>query len=121
MSGSEKTPRSVPQPLADQNDEAVVYLRDHDESVDNVDLRALRRKIDRHLMPYMFCCYVLQFLDKVMLNVRQSTCHRRISPLTSFPVRCRDGIEKRSEFDGERLLQYSDVVLCCIFNRRSAQ
>lgn len=49
-------------------DDAVVYLEGHHANA-NVDLAALRRKIDRRLLPYMFCCYVLQFLDKVMLNV----------------------------------------------------
>ncbi|KAJ5963194.1 hypothetical protein N7481_013499 [Penicillium waksmanii] len=48
-------------------DDAVVYLEGHHANA-NVDLAALRRKIDRRLLPYMFCCYVLQFLDKVMLN-----------------------------------------------------
>ncbi|CAI7618711.1 hypothetical protein PCG10_002805 [Penicillium crustosum] len=63
-------PEVVPQPPADQVDDAVVYLKGHEnEALDSqVDLSALRRKIDRRLMPYMFCCYVLQFLDKVMLN-----------------------------------------------------
>lgn len=61
----------VPQPHANRVDDAVVYLKGHEnEALDSqVDLRALRRKIDLRLMPYMFCCYVLQFLDKVMLNV----------------------------------------------------
>ena len=49
-------------------DDAVVYLEGHDVDA-NVDLKALRRKIDCRLLPYMFCCYILQFLDKVMLNV----------------------------------------------------
>lgn len=54
---------------ADRHDDAVVYLEGHGDVRPNVDLVALRRKIDRRLLPYMFCCYVLQFLDKVMLNV----------------------------------------------------
>lgn len=33
-----------------------------------VDIDALRRKIDWHIVPLMFCCYTLQFLDKVILN-----------------------------------------------------
>jgi len=33
-----------------------------------VDLKALRRKIDWHIVPLMFLCYTLQFLDKVILN-----------------------------------------------------
>ncbi|KAJ5489542.1 hypothetical protein N7539_004432 [Penicillium diatomitis] len=52
----------------DRQDDAVRYLEGHADVNPNVDLGALRRKIDRRLMPFMFCCYVLQFLDKVMLN-----------------------------------------------------
>lgn len=33
------------------------------------DLKALRRKIDWHIVPIMFCCYTMQFIDKVLLNV----------------------------------------------------
>ena len=33
------------------------------------ELRKLRRKIDWHIVPMMFCCYTMQFLDKVILNV----------------------------------------------------
>ncbi|KAJ5160685.1 uncharacterized protein N7482_007689 [Penicillium canariense] len=53
---------------ADRRDEAVVYLEGHGDVHADVNLATLRRKIDRRLMPFMFCCYVLQFLDKVMLN-----------------------------------------------------
>ncbi len=40
------------------------------------DLKALRRKIDWHIVPIMFCCYTMQFIDKVLLNVshRFSCC-----------------------------------------------
>lgn len=34
-----------------------------------VDINALRRKIDWHILPLMFLCYTMQFLDKVTLNV----------------------------------------------------
>lgn len=34
-----------------------------------VDINALRRRIDWHIVPLMFFCYTLQFLDKVILNV----------------------------------------------------
>ncbi|KAE8377124.1 MFS general substrate transporter [Aspergillus bertholletiae] len=53
-------------------DDAVEYLEGHagiiTTAIQDVDLSALRRKIDYHIIPFMFCCYVLQFLDKVMLN-----------------------------------------------------
>ncbi|KAJ5952343.1 uncharacterized protein N7479_010756 [Penicillium vulpinum] len=63
-------PEVVAHPVADQVDDAVIYLKGHANVAPDsqVNLRALRRKIDRRLMPCMFCCYVLQFLDKVMLN-----------------------------------------------------
>ena len=53
-------------------DTAWKYLdanRDADTS-EPIDLAALRRKIDWHIVPLMFLCYTLQFLDKVILNVR---------------------------------------------------
>ena len=33
------------------------------------EIKRLRRKIDRWLVPVMFCCYTMQFIDKVSLNV----------------------------------------------------
>lgn len=68
----EKQPEAAPHIVgANGLDDAVVYLESHAGGTDGpqVDLQALRWKIDCRLMPYMFCCYVLQFLDKVMLNV----------------------------------------------------
>ncbi|KAG6843183.1 hypothetical protein H0H87_007152 [Tephrocybe sp. NHM501043] len=66
---SEKQPGRVLHHMQENRlDHAVVYLEGHGSESVEVDLVALRRKIDRRLMPYMFCCYVLQFLDKVMLN-----------------------------------------------------
>lgn len=44
--------------------------RDIAEGEASVDIDALRRKIDWHIVPLMFCCYTMQFLDKVILNVR---------------------------------------------------
>ncbi|KAM4062853.1 major facilitator superfamily protein [Hirsutella rhossiliensis] len=51
-------------------DAAWKFLNDHRhaEGVSAVDLAALRRKIDWHIVPLMFCCYTMQFLDKVILN-----------------------------------------------------
>ncbi|KAE8328528.1 major facilitator superfamily domain-containing protein [Aspergillus sergii] len=51
-------------------DDAVEYLEGHAgvANTQDVDISALRRKIDYRIIPFMFCCYVLQFLDKVMLN-----------------------------------------------------
>ncbi|KAK1961163.1 major facilitator superfamily transporter [Colletotrichum sublineola] len=52
-------------------DAAWNYLNDHREAGDDtasVDMNALRRKIDWRIVPLMFLCYTMQFLDKVILN-----------------------------------------------------
>lgn len=52
-------------------DAAWTYLNHHaltSIETDTIDIRQLRRKIDWHIVPIMFCCYTMQFLDKVILN-----------------------------------------------------
>lgn len=50
-------------------DSAWKFLQGHQGGAhESVDLKALRRKIDRHLILCFFCGYTLQFLDKVILN-----------------------------------------------------
>ena len=52
-------------------DTAWRYLDGHRDAHTSVDMRALRWKIDWHIVPLMFLCYTMQFLDKVILNVRR--------------------------------------------------
>jgi len=40
----------------------------HTEDSNEARLRVIRRKIDWAIMPLMFLCYFLQFLDKVLIN-----------------------------------------------------
>lgn len=65
-------------------DQAWDYLASHanNQSIDYVDLAATRRKIDLRIMPFMFCCYFLQFIDKVMYNVSFS-----VRPEPGFPTK----------------------------------
>lgn len=51
-------------------DEALAFLRKEEigDEENYVDERALVRKIDGTIMPLMFCCYMLEFLDKTLLN-----------------------------------------------------
>ncbi|KAG0645306.1 Thiamine pathway transporter THI73 [Hyphodiscus hymeniophilus] len=49
-------------------DEAYLFLTSHNVDDDSVDLKALRRKIDWRIVPIMFLCYTMQFVDKVMIN-----------------------------------------------------
>lgn len=53
-------------------DDAWSYLKQHHNEItdgNSLDLKALRRKVDWHIVPLMFGCYTMQFLDKVILNV----------------------------------------------------
>lgn len=47
--------------------------------IDAVDERTLYRRIDWHIMPLMFFCYLLQFLDKVLIN------YANIVSVTTYP------------------------------------
>ena len=54
-------------------DQAWDYLETHgatSASDEPYSLKALRRKIDWRIVPLMFCCYTMQFIDKVLINVR---------------------------------------------------
>jgi len=74
----EKHTASSPTPYSNINpgsdvDAAWTYLNTHrhaahDKDSGPIDLAALRRKIDWHIVPLMFGCYTMQFLDKVILN-----------------------------------------------------
>lgn len=52
-------------------DQAYWYVQDSQNVVEATprELRSLRRKIDFWIVPIMFCCYTMQFIDKVSLNV----------------------------------------------------
>ena len=53
-------------------DQAYDFLVKNQANSDNeatpTGLRAIRRKVDWNIVPIMFACYTLQFLDKVLLN-----------------------------------------------------
>jgi hypothetical protein len=38
-------------------------------SEEQYDIPALRHKVDWHIVPIMFLCYLMNFIDKVALNV----------------------------------------------------
>lgn len=60
--------------VLDDPDQAYNFLTSNNASSDaasRVDLKRLRRKIDWYIVPIMFLCYTMQFIDKVSLNVSQ--------------------------------------------------
>lgn len=74
--------------VASDVDAAWLFLDAHRDApgVDAVDMRSLRRKIDWRIVPLMFCCYTMQFLDKVIYNVSRAapTLSRFIKIRQSF-------------------------------------
>ena len=76
-------------------DDAWSYLntQHHDgHDADSINIKALRRKIDRRLVPIMFGCYTMQFLDKVILNVSDNELEQHRT--NSTPVLSRHGYPK---------------------------
>ncbi|OAA70534.1 Major facilitator superfamily domain, general substrate transporter [Cordyceps fumosorosea ARSEF 2679] len=73
-SGGSEKPDTVPRPQSAGSDvdKAWRFLQSvgpiNENEVDSVNLPALRRKVDWRIVPLMFCCYTLQFLDKVIYN-----------------------------------------------------
>jgi hypothetical protein len=75
---------SSDKPVSADVDAAWKFLDGHrDAAVTETDLTALRHKIDWHIVPIMFLCYTMQFLDKVIYNVSLPSFKR---PL---PLLCR--------------------------------
>ncbi|KAK5079276.1 hypothetical protein LTR64_002301 [Lithohypha guttulata] len=52
----------------DQAYNFLVHVNAADDAAAQVDLKRLRRKIDWYIVPIMFLCYTMQFIDKVSLN-----------------------------------------------------
>lgn len=85
-------------------DAAWSYLSHHRDAqgVSAVDLAVLRRKIDWRIVPLMFCCYTMQFLDKVILNVSSGPPPLVLLDLTPAPAVCRrHGHQQRPRPEGQ--------------------
>lgn len=46
-----------------------------DNEASPIELQAIRQKIDWRILPVMFLCYTMQFIDKVLLNVSRTRGH----------------------------------------------
>lgn len=57
-------------PFAQDLDQAYWYVKDHasTEVESPVEVRRIQRKVDLWIVPIMFLCYAMQFIDKVLLN-----------------------------------------------------
>lgn len=74
---------SVDDGASDVVDTAWKFLNVHQDAQDSADITALRRKIDWHIVPLMFLCYTMQFLDKVIINVSLSPSCPHVLPSES--------------------------------------
>lgn len=65
-SSAPNTEENAEKPLYRDGDKALDFLRREAEvgEGENIDEKQLVRKIDRMIVPLMFCCYLLQYLDK---------------------------------------------------------
>jgi hypothetical protein len=65
-----KPDRSIEKPVFKDGDKALDFLRSEAEvgETDLIDEKLLVRKIDFMIVPIMFGCYCLQYLDKSLLN-----------------------------------------------------
>jgi hypothetical protein len=71
LSGPVVEPISQPSTDKSNVDEAWFFLNslaNTNLETSTIDIRTLRRKVDWHIVPLMFACYTMQFLDKVILN-----------------------------------------------------
>lgn len=107
-------------------DEAYWYVQRSNQQIgegvgegDARKMRALRRKIDWWIVPIMFCCYTMQFIDKVSLNVcklcNPRYCQRRL--LSTHIVCGCDGAQQRIEAEKQRIHERRNVVLHCVLDR----
>lgn len=119
-----KDQNAVPRRL----DEAFWFVQEagsqkHDQP-SRPELKALRTKVDWRIVPIMFLCYTMQFLDKVLLNVSCLPAWSELGPpfsLTALVVcRCH-GSEQGSEAQIKRVFKCGHVVLHGLSDSRGAK
>lgn len=112
---------SQPASLKDP-DKAYSFLRKigatHGPSAE-VNMKALRRKVDWQIVPLMFLCYTMQFLDKVSLNVRSisvltiSDCTICLTFVLAT-VRGSHGTEQGAQVERQRFHECGYCFLHCL-------
>ncbi|PHH58501.1 hypothetical protein CDD82_2943 [Ophiocordyceps australis] len=97
-------------------DAAWKFLNQHRDvnGIELVNMDALRRRIDWRIVPLMFGCYTMQFLDKVILNVSRPAlaCLARTAWLTASAVCRRHGHIQGPASQGQRVFQCGHLFVC---------
>jgi hypothetical protein len=102
-------------------DAAWTYLNTHDSIAhgEPADLKALRRRVDWHVLPLAFLCYTMQFIDKVLINV--SSCSYSWNTTLTLPaVCCSHGPAKGLGAEGQQLLECCHGIFHCLSDCRGA-
>jgi len=68
-------------PISSNGDDALEFLKQHaianNFSQDTARMRILRRKIDVRVIPFLALSYLMNYLDKITLNVSRSPADRK--------------------------------------------
>ena len=96
-------------------DGAWKYLDTHHSFAqgESVNLRALRRRIDWHILPLAFLCYTMQFIDKVLINVIGCSSPSNIT-LTLAAVCCSHESAQGFGAEGQQLLKCCHRIFHCL-------
>lgn len=77
----------------------------------DIDEDQIVRKVDWKILPIMLACYILQFVDKVAINVSPHISYSRVGSRTDHEiVQQRHGHSGRSEDERKRLLLDGDLL-----------
>lgn len=95
-------------------DEALDFLRKEEvgDELQYVDEKKLLHKIDFMVMPLMFFCYLLQYLDKSLCEFRPRVRSSSTDETRSSELCLRDGPPRRHRHQHEPVCQFIAVVLC---------
>lgn len=101
-------------------DEALKFLRDGGTATSTeINERALVRKIDWMMMPLMFCCYFLQYMDKTLSMACEGPSGLQLTD--SSQLRIHHGSQRRHRLERERLLLCGfDILRILLLLRASA-
>lgn len=94
-------------------DQAYNFLKSANASknaAEQVDLKKLRRKVDWYIVPVMFLCYTMQFIDKVSLNVSFTLREASRTRANTQEVCSCHGVAKGTQAQRQRFYQRRNSI-----------
>lgn len=68
----------------------------------SIDTKKLRHNIDRRIVPVMLCCYIMQYIDKTLLNVRRHVISNGPNLISHMQYAAVMGLNKDLKLRGNR-------------------